>query len=169
MLPPLCLIRARVVCDVTMLEGLNLGAVFPSSLVSSSKAPTAGSCERWKWSLGFHGGGDFMISWATISFSRDTQLRGYILLFKNVAKRRKDFLYFVLIFFLCVLSFLPPSFLVLFLQFMYWASCTMGTGGPFLWLKRGRGVMLTTYPHLVPRLRMSRSYTSSPPKRLRGM
>jgi hypothetical protein len=29
--------------------------------------------------------------------------------------------------------------------------------------KRGRGVMLTTHPHLVPRLRMSRSYTSSPP------
>jgi hypothetical protein len=30
-------------------------------------------------------------------------------------------------------------------------------------VKRGRGVMLTTHPHLVPRLRMSRSYTSSPP------
>jgi hypothetical protein len=37
-------------------------------------------------------------------------------------------------------------------------------------VKRGsRGVMLTTHPHLVPRLRMSRSYTSSPPKRLHGV
>jgi hypothetical protein len=31
-------------------------------------------------------------------------------------------------------------------------------------LKRGRGVTLTTHPHLVPRSRMSRSYTSSPPQ-----
>jgi hypothetical protein len=30
-------------------------------------------------------------------------------------------------------------------------------------LKRGRGVTLTTHPHLVPRSSMSRSYTSSPP------
>jgi hypothetical protein len=29
-------------------------------------------------------------------------------------------------------------------------------------LRRGRGVTLTTHPHLVPRSRMSRSYTSSP-------
>jgi hypothetical protein len=36
-------------------------------------------------------------------------------------------------------------------------------------LKRGRGVTLTTHPHLVPRLRMSRSYTSYPPKRLRAV
>jgi hypothetical protein len=33
-------------------------------------------------------------------------------------------------------------------------------------VKRGRDVMLTTHPHLVPRLRMSRSYTSSPPRRV---
>jgi len=32
-------------------------------------------------------------------------------------------------------------------------------------VKRGRGVTLTTHPHLVPRSWMSRSYTSSPPKR----
>jgi hypothetical protein len=32
-------------------------------------------------------------------------------------------------------------------------------------VKPGRGVTLTTHPHLVPRSRMSRSYTSSPPKR----
>jgi hypothetical protein len=38
-----------------------------------------------------------------------------------------------------------------------------------LGLKRGRGVTLTTHPHLMPRLRMSRSYTSSPPRRLRGV
>jgi hypothetical protein len=33
-------------------------------------------------------------------------------------------------------------------------------------VKRGRGVTLTTHPHLVPRSRMSTSYRSSPPKRL---
>jgi hypothetical protein len=36
-------------------------------------------------------------------------------------------------------------------------------------VKRGRGVTLTTHHHLVPRSRMSRSYNSSPPKRLRGV
>jgi hypothetical protein len=30
-------------------------------------------------------------------------------------------------------------------------------------VKHGWGVMLTTHPHLMPRSRMSRSYTSSPP------
>jgi hypothetical protein len=30
-------------------------------------------------------------------------------------------------------------------------------------VKHSQGVTLTTHPHLVPRLRMSRSYTSSPP------
>jgi hypothetical protein len=43
------------------------------------------------------------------------------------------------------------------------ASCTMGTGRPFLGAKRSQGVMLTTHPHLVPSSKMSRSYTSSPP------
>jgi hypothetical protein len=44
------------------------------------------------------------------------------------------------------------------------ASCTMGTGGGVLspGLKRGLSMTLTTHPHLVPRSRMSRSYTSSP-------
>jgi hypothetical protein len=42
------------------------------------------------------------------------------------------------------------------------ASCTMGTGGPFLGVKCGRGMTLTTHPHLVPWSCMSRSYTSSP-------
>jgi hypothetical protein len=36
-------------------------------------------------------------------------------------------------------------------------------------VKRGRGVTLTTHPHLVPRLIMSRSYTSSPPILIHGM
>jgi len=36
-------------------------------------------------------------------------------------------------------------------------------------VKRGRGVTLTTHPHLVPRSWMSRKYTSSPPKRLHGV
>jgi hypothetical protein len=31
------------------------------------------------------------------------------------------------------------------------ASCPMGTGGPFPGVKRGRGVMLTTHAHPVPR------------------
>jgi hypothetical protein len=43
------------------------------------------------------------------------------------------------------------------------ASCTMGTGSPFPGAKCGQDMMLTTYPHLVPRSIMSRSYTSSPP------
>jgi hypothetical protein len=38
-----------------------------------------------------------------------------------------------------------------------------GYRGSFPELKRGRFVTLTTHPHLVPRPRMSRSYTSSPP------
>jgi hypothetical protein len=48
-------------------------------------------------------------------------------------------------------------------------SYTMGTGGSFPGVKRGRGVMLTTHPLLVPRLRKSRSYTSCHPKRLHGV
>jgi hypothetical protein len=36
-------------------------------------------------------------------------------------------------------------------------------------VKRGRDVTLTAHPHLMPRSRMSRSYNSSPPKRLRGV
>jgi hypothetical protein len=43
------------------------------------------------------------------------------------------------------------------------------TPGPFPGLKRGRNVKLITRPHLVPRSRMSMNYTSSPPKRLRGV
>jgi hypothetical protein len=36
-------------------------------------------------------------------------------------------------------------------------------------VKRGRDVTLTTHPRLVPRLRMSRSYTSSPPSLMHGV
>jgi hypothetical protein len=39
----------------------------------------------------------------------------------------------------------------------------MDTAGPFLGVKHGGGMALTTQPHLVLRSRMSRSYTSSPP------
>jgi hypothetical protein len=49
------------------------------------------------------------------------------------------------------------------------ASYQMGTGGPFQGVNRGRGVTLTTHPHLVSRSRMSRSYTSFPPSRLHGL
>jgi hypothetical protein len=41
-------------------------------------------------------------------------------------------------------------------------SCTKGTGGPFPGVKRGRGMTLTTHPHLVPRSGMSRSYIPLP-------
>jgi hypothetical protein len=43
------------------------------------------------------------------------------------------------------------------------ASCTMGTGGPFPEVKARPGRDEDHSPHLVPRSRMSTSYTSSPP------
>jgi hypothetical protein len=49
------------------------------------------------------------------------------------------------------------------------ASYPIGTGVLFPGVKRGRGVTLTTHPHLVPRLRMSRSYIFSPPMCLHGV
>jgi hypothetical protein len=45
----------------------------------------------------------------------------------------------------------------------------MGTVGPFPGVKHGRGVMLTTHALLLPRVRRSRSHTSSPSKRLHGV
>jgi hypothetical protein len=49
------------------------------------------------------------------------------------------------------------------------ASCTIGTGGPFPGAKaRPRRDADHSLP-LVPRSRMSRSYTSSPPKRLHSV
>jgi hypothetical protein len=45
-------------------------------------------------------------------------------------------------------------------------------GGPFPGVKRGRGVTLTTHPHLVQRSRMSRSYIlfpQAPPLRVAGL
>jgi hypothetical protein len=38
----------------------------------------------------------------------------------------------------------------------------VGTAGRYPGVKRGRGVTLTTHPHLVARSWMSRSYTSRP-------
>jgi hypothetical protein len=50
------------------------------------------------------------------------------------------------------------------------ASCTMGTGGPFPGGKARPGHDADhSPPHLVPRLRMSRSYTSCHPMRLHGV
>jgi hypothetical protein len=49
------------------------------------------------------------------------------------------------------------------------ASCTMGTGGPFPGGKARPGRDADHSPPLVPRSWMSRSYTSSPPKRLHGV
>jgi hypothetical protein len=40
--------------------------------------------------------------------------------------------------------------------------------GPFLGVNRGRGVTLTTRPHVVPKSRMSRSEISFPPYLLHG-
>jgi hypothetical protein len=42
------------------------------------------------------------------------------------------------------------------------SSCPMSTGGFSQGVKRGRGVTLTTHPHLVPRSWMSRSYSLPP-------
>jgi hypothetical protein len=49
------------------------------------------------------------------------------------------------------------------------AACTMDAGVLSPGVKRGRGVTLTTHAHLVPRSRMSRSYTSFLPKRFHGV
>jgi hypothetical protein len=49
------------------------------------------------------------------------------------------------------------------------APCPVDTGGPFPWVKCGRGMTLTTHPHLVPRLWMSRSYTASLPRASTGV
>jgi hypothetical protein len=47
--------------------------------------------------------------------------------------------------------------------------CPMGTGGPFPGGKARPGRDADHSPHLVPRSRTSRSYTSSAPKRLHGV
>jgi hypothetical protein len=44
----------------------------------------------------------------------------------------------------------------------------MGIGGSFPWVKSGRGVTLTTDPHLVPTSRMIKRYISSTLWRLHG-
>jgi hypothetical protein len=49
------------------------------------------------------------------------------------------------------------------------ASYPMGTVVLSPGVKRGRGVTLTTHPHLVSRLSISGSYTSSPAMCLHGM
>jgi hypothetical protein len=49
------------------------------------------------------------------------------------------------------------------------ASYTMGTGGPFPGGKVRPGRDADHSPHLVPWSRMGRNYTSSLPKRLRGV
>jgi hypothetical protein len=49
------------------------------------------------------------------------------------------------------------------------ASCTMGNGGPFPGAKARPIRNVNHSPHPVRRSRMSRSYTSSPLKRLRGV
>jgi hypothetical protein len=43
------------------------------------------------------------------------------------------------------------------------ASYPMGNGRPFPGVNRGRGVTLTTHPHLVPKSRMNTRYISSHP------
>jgi hypothetical protein len=46
------------------------------------------------------------------------------------------------------------------------SSCSVCTEGIFSGVKRGLGMILTIYPHLMPRPWMSNNYTSSPPLRL---
>jgi hypothetical protein len=53
----------------------------------------------------------------------------------------------------------------LFSQLVY----TMGIGGPFPGSKDRPGRDADHSPHLMPKPRMSRSYTSSPSKRLHGV
>jgi hypothetical protein len=47
------------------------------------------------------------------------------------------------------------------------ASCTMNTGSPFPGTRARPG--RDADPYLVPKSKMNRSYTSSPPKRLHGV
>jgi hypothetical protein len=47
--------------------------------------------------------------------------------------------------------------------------CPMGTGGPFPGVKAPAGRDADHTPYPVPRSKMSRSYTYSPPKRLHGV
>jgi hypothetical protein len=49
------------------------------------------------------------------------------------------------------------------------ASCPMGTGAPFPGAKARPGRDADHSPHLLPRSNMSRSYTSSHPKRVRSV
>jgi hypothetical protein len=49
------------------------------------------------------------------------------------------------------------------------ASCTMGTGGPFPGDKTRPSHDIAHSHHLVPSSRMSRSYTSFPPRRLHAV
>jgi hypothetical protein len=49
------------------------------------------------------------------------------------------------------------------------ASYTMGTVGPFAVANARPGRDADHSPYLAPRSKMSRSYSSSPPKRLRGV
>jgi hypothetical protein len=50
------------------------------------------------------------------------------------------------------------------------ASYRIGTAGPYLEVKRGRGVTLATQPsYLALKSRMSRSYISSPTSLLHGV
>jgi hypothetical protein len=49
------------------------------------------------------------------------------------------------------------------------ASYQVGMGGPFPGVKHGWAMMLTTHPHLVPRSRTRRSYSSFPLKCLHGI
>jgi hypothetical protein len=54
------------------------------------------------------------------------------------------------LYFYCPVSIIQPP--------VQWVLGVLSPG-----VKRGRGVTLNAHPHLVPRSRMSRSYTSSPP------
>jgi hypothetical protein len=65
-------------------------------------------------------------------------------------------------------GFFPLIFCVQTGSWAHPVSCTMGTGVLSLGVKSGQGVTPTTHPYVVPRSRMSRSYTS-PTKHFRGV
>jgi hypothetical protein len=86
---------------------------------------------------------NLLISWATTSLSRMILIHGVSYLTHICATP-----------FPRIVHYMTKTWYYIFLQ---WLPGVLSPG-----VKCGQGVMLTTHPHLVPRLSMSRSYTSSP-------
>jgi hypothetical protein len=101
---------------------------------------------------------------ATVRFSRTTLLHG-------ISRVLYIYLYYNLLYICICTGFDLRQRQKIFLLVSASRPALGPTQPPVQWVpgvlsrgvKHGRGVMLTTHPHLVPRLSMSRSYTSSPP------